>query len=151
MSKTLPIIVAVICGFIGFATMAVLGPSKFDYADDPEERQQQRLDNIAKGFEIGFKATSGGQAVIERIRADAGTDSIAVDIRFIQKEIEFAPPGVVADFRKYVYKHNCVFLDRKSVLDEGVTLKIRTMKPSGALLTNFSINKENCAPYLNSA
>ena len=102
-------------------------------------------------FEVGFKATSGGQAVIERIRADAGTDSIAVDIRFIQKEIEFAPPGVVADFRKYVYKHNCVFLNRKSVLDEGVTLKIRTMKPSGALLTNFSINRENCAPYLKSA
>jgi len=142
------IIVASVCGLLGFAATAILVPSRFDYADAPEDRQQQRLDNIARGFEAGFNATSGDLSVIKRIRASAETDSISIDIQFTKKEIEYAGTGAIQEFRNYVYKYNCAILDKKSVLQEGVTLKIRMTKPSGSVLTNFTINEAACEPYL---
>jgi hypothetical protein len=148
MSKIGPVIVASISGVIGFAAMATLGPSRFDYADAPEERQQKTLDNIAKGFEGGFNATSGGHAVIKRISANAQTDTISVDIQFKKQEVKYAGASAINEFRDFVYKHNCSFLNRKSVLQEGVTLKIRMTKPSGSALTNFTISEANCQPYL---
>jgi len=151
MAKVIPIIVASFSAFFGFAAMAVLGPSRFDYADATEERQQRTLDNIAKGFESGFDATSGGQAVIKRIRTNAETDTISIDIQFTKKEVEYAGTAAITEFREFVYKHNCGFLSRKSVLQEGVTLNIRMTRPSGAALTNFSISESNCKPYLKAA
>ena len=151
MSKSIPILIAAACGLLGFAAMAVLGPSDFNYANEPESRQQKKLENIAKGFEIGFKTTSRGMAEINRIRADAETDTISVDIRFIRADVEHAPANAIAEFRREVYKNNCAFLDNKSLLDEGVTLRIRMTKPSGSALTNFTINKDGCRPYLDAA
>ncbi len=151
LEKTGAIIVAVICAALGFIAMAVLTPSKFDYAAASEERKQQYLENIARGFERGFAATAGNMSEIKQIRANAQADAIFVDIRFIKAEVEYAPASAVDEYRQYVYKYNCAFLQRTAVLKKGVTLKIRTTRPSGALLTNFTLNAEGCAPYLNPA
>lgn len=145
------VLVATACGAIGFAATAVLAPTSFNYADASEERQQQLLDGIAKGFESGFKATAGDNAVIKRITASAATDVISVDVQFTKKEVENAPPKAIEAFRDQVYTQQCRYLDHKQILDSGVSLKMRTMRPSGSTLTTFNISKAGCAPFLDAA
>jgi len=144
-------IVATACGAIGFAAMTILAPASYSYAEESEERQQQSLENIAKGFEVGFKATAGSNAVIKRISPNAAADVILIDVQFTRKEIENAPTHAIDDFRRQIYVQQCALLDRKSVLASGVKLKIRTLRPSGSLLTSFDISAKGCAPYLKSA
>lgn len=151
LGKVGAVIVAAASGVLGFAAMTVLGPAKLQYADSSEERQQQRLENIANGFRAGYAVTSGGHSEITRITADAERDLVAVDIRFTNKLVEHAGYNEVSAFREGVLKHACAFLDKKGVISEGVTMKLRMTKPSGARLTDISLSEEGCAPYLKRA
>ena len=145
------IVVALFCGALGFIGVAALAPSNFDYANASEDARERYLTNIANGFERGFNATSAGQAEIKQINVNPQADAISIDVRFVRKEIEYAPAKAVEEFRRFVYENNCAFLDKKTVLEKGVTLKIRMTKPSGAPLTNFTLNSTGCAPYLKAA
>ena len=148
MNKAAPLIIAPIVGGVILLSMAALTRAEFDYASATEERQQKYLDNIAKGFAAGFNATSGGAATIKRISANASADAISVDIQFTKKEVEYATARAVDDFRQFVYKHECAWLEQNAVLEKGVAVKIRMTKPSGSILTNFNINEDTCAAHI---
>lgn len=147
MNKAAPAIIAPIIGGLMFAAMGTTQGVGFDYKSAPEERQQKYLENVVKGFERGFEATAGDIAVIERISANAQWDSISVDVRFTQKTVESATADQIENFRNFNYKQTCGYFAEKSLFDQGVTLKMRVKRPSGAALTNFTVNEESCAPY----
>lgn len=140
-------IIAPLVGILMVAATATTQGVGFDYAAASESRQQKYLDGVVKGFGRGFAATAGGAAFIERISADAGRDLISVDVRFRKKEVEHATADQIEDFRAYIYKGNCGYLAENAFLEQGVTLKMRIKRPSGAILTSFAVNKEACAPY----
>lgn len=148
MNKAAPLIIAPIVGGVILLSMAALTRAEFDYATATEERQQKYLDNIARGFSAGFNATSGGSATIKRISANASADVISVDIQFTKKEVETATASAVENFRQFVYKNECAWLEKNDVLEKGVSIKIRMTKPSGSVLTNFNINDEACSAYI---
>jgi len=151
MNKAAPAIIAPIIGGLMFAAMGATQGVGFDYKSAPEERQQKYLEGIAKGFEKGFNATAGGAAVIERISANADHDMISVEVRFTKKEVEKATADQIEDFRQFTYKRNCGYFADNALFDKGVTLKMRMKRPSGGVLTNFTINEEGCEPYRKSS
>lgn len=147
MNRAAPFIIAPLIGLLMLAATAMTQDVGFDYATASERRQQKYLDGVVKGFERGFIATAGGAAFIERIGADAGRDMISVDVRFRKKEVETATADQIGDFRAYIYKENCRYFAENAFLEQGVTLKMRIRRPSGAILTSFAVNAEACAPY----
>ncbi|MEK7264695.1 MAG: hypothetical protein AAB227_01225 [Pseudomonadota bacterium] len=147
MNKAAPAILAPIIGGLMFAAMGTTQGVGFDYKSASEERQQHYLDGLAKGFERGFAASSGKAAVIERVSANAQWDTISVDVRFTQQTVESATADQIEDFRRFYYKQNCSFFAEKSLFEQEITLKMRVKRPSGSILTNFTVNEQNCAPY----
>ena len=147
MNKAAPAVIAPIVGALMFAAMGTTEDARFDYAAASEIRQQKYLDRIAKGFERGFTSTAGGGAVIERIGASAEWDAISVDVRLTKKEVETATADQIEDFRSFAYKRNCAYFPEKALFDQGVTLKMRIKRPSGAALTTFTVNGDGCEPY----
>jgi hypothetical protein len=143
-NRAAPFIIAPLIGVLMFAAMATTQGVRFDYRAAPESRQHKYPDGAVTGFERGFAAPAGGAAFIERIGADAGRDMILVDVRFRKKEVETATADQIEDFRAYIYKENCRYLAENAFLEQGVTLKMRIRRPSGAILTSFSVNEEAC-------
>ena len=151
MNKAAPAIIAPIIGGLMFAAMGTTQGVGFNYETASEERQQKYLDGVAKGFEKGFSATVGRAAVIERISANAEWDTISVDVRFTKKDVEKATADQIEDFRKFIYRRNCSYFAERALFNQGITLKMRMKRPSGAVLTNFTVNEEGCAPYRKTA
>lgn len=146
MSKAAPAVIAPIVGALMFAAMGTTEDASFDYAAASEIRQQKYLERIAGDFEQGFAAAAGG-AVIERISASAEWDAISVDVRLTKMEVETATAEQIENFRDFAYKRNCAYFAEKALFDQGVTLKMRIKRPSGAALTTFAVNGESCDPY----
>lgn len=146
MNKAAPAVIAPIVGALMFAAMGTTEDARFDYAAASEVRQQKYLERIVGDFERGFAATAGG-VVIERISASAEWDAISVDVRLTKKEVETATAEQIEDFRDFAYERNCAYFAEKAVFDQGVTLKMRIKRPSGAALTTFTVNGESCEPY----
>lgn len=147
MNKAAPAIIAPIIGGLMFAAMGTTQGIGFDYKSASEERQQKYLDGIASGFERGFNATAGGAAIIERIDASADRDTISVEVRFTKKEVEKATADQIEDFRQFTYNRNCGYFAENALFEKGITLKMRMKRPSGAVLTNFTVNEDSCELY----
>lgn len=147
MNKAAPAIIAPIIGGLMFAAMGTTQGVLFDYRAAPEERQQKYLDGIAKGFEKGFNATAGGAAIIERIGADAQSDMISVEVRFTKTEVENATADQIEDFRQFTYQQDCSYFADNALFEKGITLKMRMKRPSGAVLTNFTVTEDGCRPF----
>ncbi len=147
MNKAAPVIVAPIVGILMFVAMAATQSVGFEYRTASSERQQRYLSAIAKGFERGFMATAGDNAVIERMSANANWDSISIEARLTQNEVERATEEQIADFRDFTFRQSCAYFAEKALFETGIVLKIRVKKPSGDTLTTFAINDEGCAPY----
>ncbi len=147
MNKAAPAIIAPIVGGLMFAAMGTTQDARFDYKAASQERQQKYLEGVVKGFEKSFSATAGGAAIIERASANAQWDTISIDVRFTKKEVETATAEQIEDFRRFIYQQNCSYFAEKSLFDQGVTLRMRMKRPSGAVLTNFTVSDEGCEPY----
>lgn len=145
MNKAAPAIIAPIVGALIIAAMGTT--RSFDYAAASEDRQRKYLEKIARSFERNFSAAVGDNAIVERISADAHRDAISVEARFAKKEIETATAGQVEDFRSFAYGRSCAWFAERALLDQGVTLKMRIKRPSGAALTAFTVDRESCEPY----
>ena len=149
MAKATPFIIAPIIGGMVFAGAATLtSGGSLDYSSSTEERQQKYLEDIARGFEAGFKATAGRNAEIKRISANPDADAISVDIQFLRKDVERATPKAIESFRKEIYTKQCGFLAKRGVLEQGISIRMRMTKPSGAPLTNFNVSASTCERYL---
>ena len=146
MNKAAPAIIGPIIGGLMIAAMGTTQGVGFDYKSAPEERQQKFLDGVAKGFETRFGATAGRNAVIERISASARWDAISVEVRLTKESAETATADQIENFRAFLYKQNCGYFAEKSLFEQDISLKMRVKRPSGAALTAFTVNEENCAP-----
>lgn len=145
MNKAAPAIIAPIVGALIIAAMGTT--RSFDYAAASEDLQQRYLVKIARGFERNFSAAVGDNAIVERISADARRDAISVEARFAKTEIETATADQVEDFRSFAHRRSCAWFAERALFDQGVTLKMRIKRPSGAVLTAFTVDREGCEPY----
>jgi hypothetical protein len=147
MTKAAPALIAPIVGALMLAAMAATQSVKIDYRSASEAQQQKYLNAVARSFERDFRAAAGDGAFVERIDADAAWDAILVDARLTRDEVERATGEQIEDFRDFVYERTCGRFAEQALFETGVTLKIRMLKPSGALLATFNINENGCEPY----
>lgn len=151
MTKAAPALIAPIVGALMLAAMAATQSVKIDYRSASEAQQQKFLNAVAKSFERDFRAAAGDGAFVERIDADASWDAILVDARLTRDEVERATDEQIENFRKFVFSRNCGYFAEQALFGTGVTLKIRVLKPSGALLAIFTISESLCEPYRTAA
>lgn len=149
MSKALVLIVSIIVGFISFASVASLsGGGKFDYATADEERKQQFLDNVAKGFTHGFKMTAGKSAEITQIFTDSSLDLISISIQYNDQRVETVSATHIEKQRVFMAKQSCRMAKKQKLLEMGVTMRMRLYRPSGAKMGVVQIDSESCAHYI---
>ncbi len=148
MGKAIPFIIAAIVAVFSFISAASISGGGRDYANSSEEQQQQYLENVAKGFKTGFLIGAGRTAEITQTFVDAEVDLISFTVTFIDKRVENTPMGHIQKQQRLIANNACAMAEKKKLLENGVTMRIRMYRPSGASIGAVQIDEENCAEFL---
>ena len=143
-------IIGCIAGIVGFASMASIGSveSTTDYGALSIEEKQKRFEKIARGFEAGFKLTSGSRAEIMQKYVDAETDLISFSVQLLDPKINDVPYEYVEKQRLTVLEKVCKLTNKRKLLETDFTMRVRFFKPGGGKLMTVQVDAENCASYI---
>lgn len=129
------------------AGVAALAPTHFDYASASEESQQRFLERFGWGFRKIIGDGAGETAEVERVDADARWNSVDVDIRFTEPQVETFSSSEVEAVAQAIYVEYCKTDDEKRLLEQGVRMNLRMKRPSGGALSNVVLDDETCATF----
>ena len=149
MGRAITIAIAAFIGIVMMASVASVGSSeKFDYVTAEEERQQQYLDNVARGFRGGFKIGAGKSAEITKTFTDASIDMISFSIQLKDEKINDTPYDHIEKQRLVMLKRTCEQAANKKLLEYGITMRMRFYRPGGAQLMAIQVDEGSCARYI---
>lgn len=149
MGKVVGAILAGIALLIFFASIATVnGDANLNYASMDEAQQQEYLDKIVKGFAFAKWLNIGGPLKLSQTFADASLDVVSISYKITDPRIERVNASQIQKVRLQLTKSVCTLRPMQMVIEQGVTLRIRVVRPSGAPIMTAQLDKGSCRKYV---